>query len=97
MPAKKLAQPPKSIGVTLAELLAARRLDADWSPKHEALASVAQMLAATLDAGAGLATAGITKEYRTVLEALTEVDDAGDAFDALLAELSSEMGDQAPS
>lgn len=97
MPAKKLDQTPGTMTATLSDLLSVRRNDDDWSPKHEALASVARMLAATLDAGAGLATAGITKEYRQVLDALTEVTDAGDSFDALLAELSAEMGDQAPS
>jgi hypothetical protein len=95
MSPKKIAAPAVPLTASLAELLAARRSDPDWSPRHEALASVAVMLAGTLDDGAGLATAGITKEYRSVLVALTEVTDVGGSLDALLAELSANMGDQA--
>lgn len=95
MPPKKIAAAAGTASASLAELLAERRRGPDWSTKHEALASVAQVLAATLDGGAGLATAGVAKEYRTVLNTLTEVEDVGDSLDALIAELSAPMGDQA--
>lgn len=53
--------------------------------RGHALAELARTLAITLDNGAGLATAGISKELRSVLDALqpVETDSDDDFFDTL--------------
>lgn len=57
--------------------------------------ALARTLAATLDGGAGLATAAVSREYRAVLGELEEADDVGDDDPAgeWLRSLSAEMGD----
>ena len=56
--------------------------------------ALARTLAAALDAGAGLSTAAVSREYRAVLaelEADRDVD--ADPADAIFAELSASLGD----
>ena len=58
---------------------------------HEGLAASALVLAAKLDADAGLATAAVARELRATLTALTEAGTTGDTdpFAELTALLSS--------
>lgn len=65
---------------------------ADPDPARVALA---RTLAMTLDAGAGLSTAAISREYRAVLAELKDADDLGDAdpADDWLRSLSAPLGD----
>lgn len=57
--------------------------------------ALARTLATTLDAGAGLAVAAVSREYRAVLAELEDADDVGDDDPAneWLRSLSAEMGD----
>lgn len=57
--------------------------------------ALARTLAATLDAGAGLSTAAVSREYRAVLAELERDDDVDDddPADEWLRSLSAEMGD----
>lgn len=67
------------------------------NPAHEGLSASAMVLARSLDDGAGLAVAAVARELRATLAALTEAGGGsdGDDFDALLARLSSPVGDGA--
>lgn len=58
------------------------------SEAHSALGRVALTLAATLDGGAGMATAAVAKELRATLKELTPRD-GGDDFARLMASLSA--------
>jgi hypothetical protein len=71
-------------------LLKSRRSDPDWSQSHETLAALAATLADTLDAGAGMAVAAVSRELRATLEALAPKEGT-DAFDRLAAELSASV------
>ena len=67
----------------------------ELNPASDARAQLALILAATLDDGAGMATAAVARELRatlTELESRHGGDDV-DAFTALLAELSAPMVD----
>jgi hypothetical protein len=94
VPAKRLSQDPAGIGEALEALIADLK-QSGWTSRQEAAASVARMLAQTLDAGAGLATAGVTKQYREVLAELAPevTDDGDDGIERLLAELSTPLHD----
>ena len=70
------------------KLLRSRRVDPDWSDRHEALAAIAVTLAKTLDEGAGTAIASVGRELRSVIELLSQHGET-DAFDRLAAELSA--------
>lgn len=56
--------------------------------------ALARTLAATLDAGAGLAVAAVSREYRAVIAELERDDDVGDddPADEWLRSLSAEVG-----
>lgn len=57
-----------------------------------ALVALARTLAAELDAGAGMATAAVSKEYRATLTQLRAVDDGGDdLLNSWLADLSAPL------
>lgn len=58
------------------------------SEAHSALGQVALTLARSLDEGAGMATAAISKELRATLKELAPRD-GGDEFTRLMAELSA--------
>jgi hypothetical protein len=62
-----------------------------------ALMALARTLAQTLDDGAGMATAAVSKELRATLAALTPEDGKDDdgGFAALLDQLRAPMGDAA--
>lgn len=70
-----------------------RRADPDWSPALEPLAALAGQLAAQVDAGDF--PAPIARELRATLSELRRVEQDGDAFDRLAAELSTAVGDGA--
>lgn len=57
--------------------------------------ALARTLAATLDAGAGLAVAAVSREYRAVIAELERDDDLGDddPADEWLRSLSAPLGD----
>lgn len=79
---------PEDGAVALATL---RQLTA-LNEAHSAQGQVALVLARTLDAGAGMATAAVAKELRATLRELTP-DDAGDDFTRLMASLSASVRD----
>jgi hypothetical protein len=86
-PVRKPPAPPnrKAVQATLA------RLDAD--PATDARAQLALTLADALDAGAGMATAAISKELRATLTELEEAGLGDDQLDAFLAGLSGSVVD----
>lgn len=96
--AADLPQTPELVGanvVAVAETLAL--LDAD-SASAPALRALALTLAAQLDAGAGMATAAVSKELRAVIESLTPEDrSADDAFSQFTRQLSAEVSHPATS
>lgn len=68
---------------------------ATLSEREPAREALARTLAAALDAGAGLSTAAVSREYRAVLaelELLNERDDV-DPADDWLRSLSAPLGD----
>jgi DNA-binding GntR family transcriptional regulator len=67
------------------------QLEAD--PATDARAQLALTLADALDAGAGMATAAISKELRAVLGELERGRGGDDELDAFIAGLSTEVGD----
>lgn len=71
-------------------------LDSLTDPEPARVA-LARTLAALLDAGAGLSTAAVSREYRAVIAELERDDDVDDddPADEWLRSLSAEMGDQA--
>lgn len=64
-----------------------RRLEA-LGEAYSPLGQAALVLSATLDAGAGMAAAAMSKELRAILKELTP-HDAGDDFQQLLDELQA--------
>lgn len=60
---------------------------------QRAMAETAYVLAKALDKGAGLAVAGVARELTRTLQVLTEGPDDDDAGAALLARLSTPVGD----
>ena len=101
MPAKKPVQkpaprkravkppPPRNRGAVSATLV---RLNAD--PASDALAQLALTLADQLDAGAGMATAAISRELRATLSELAESGGDVDDLDVFLAGLSAQVVDR---
>jgi hypothetical protein len=90
-PAKRAPRKPPAPPNRAAVLATLSRLDAD--PTSDARAQLALTLADALDAGAGMATAAISKELRATL---TEIEEAGlgdDQLDAFLAGLSTKVVD----
>lgn len=65
----------------VAAVLAALRDDVTLEPHDEALGRLALTLAETLDDGAGMATAAVSKELRSTLAALTAKAPKGDTDD----------------
>ena len=59
------------------------------NPRWDALAALAVTLAMQLDAGAGMATAAVSKELRAVLDELPPKDVPDDAFAKFAADLST--------
>jgi len=79
-------EPPTNVQA-VAQTLAL--LDPD-SASAPALKSLALTLAAQLDAGAGMATAAVSKELRAVIDALTPEDRTSeDVFTRFAADLSA--------
>jgi len=68
-------------------LIASKALDDD--PKRAALAELARSLADSLDSGAGMAAAAVSKELRATLHEL-DGDDAGD--DDAFSEWERQLG-----
>jgi hypothetical protein len=96
MPAKqpasrrKPAPKPTSLPNRAAVEATLKQLEAD--PATDARAQLSLTLADALDAGAGMATAAISKELRACLRELEEGTGGDDAFYAFVAGLSSQMG-----
>ena len=90
-PAVKRPSKPRVLPCRAAVLSTLRQLEAD--PVTEARAQLALTLADALDAGAGMATAAISKELRAVLRELEEGHGGDDELAGFLAGLSSEVGD----
>lgn len=67
------------------------------SPSHESLAATAVILARTLDEGAGMATAAVSRELRATMDAITKGDDLTDDLAAaereMVARLRAPVGD----
>lgn len=98
MARRKPADPPPERG-DLPELSveAAVRTSVDGlpevSPAHAALVATALTLARKLDEGAGLATAAVARELRSVLDVLTKQEVAeDDEFSGFVASLSTAVG-----
>lgn len=69
------------------EYVAVRRGASDWREELEALGQLALILARRLDEGD--VTGPLAKELRSTLRDMAEVEEHGDAFDLLAAELSA--------
>lgn len=99
MPAKKAAakkrapakQPEPVLANRRAVVATLARLEAD--PEVDARAQLALTLADQLDAGAGMATAAVSKELRAVLAELEEAGSGDDDFDQFIAGLSAQVVD----
>ena len=98
MPAKKAAakrpaakKAPEVLPNRRAVVATLAQLEAD--PATDARAQLALTLADSLDAGAGMATAAISKELRAVLAELEEGGGGPDDFDVFVAGLSGKVGD----
>jgi len=89
-PAAKRPSKPRVLPCRAAVLSTLGQLEAD--PKSEARAQLALTLADALDAGAGMATAAISKELRAVLRELEEGHGGDDELAGFLAGLSAEVG-----
>ena len=89
-PAVKRPSRPRVLPCRAAVLSTLGQLEAD--PKSEARAQLALTLADALDAGAGMATAAISKELRAVLRELEEGHGGDDELAGFLAGLSAEVG-----
>lgn len=96
MPARR---PPKVVGP---DLLNSRNVETVWAklaewrrvgPLNEALAEIALTLARSLDGGAGMAVAAVSKELRATLAELEpRADDEPDDADRWLRELQTDLG-----
>ena len=89
-PRKRAAKPP-ALPNRAAVLATLTQLEAD--PATDARAQLALTLADALDAGAGMATAAISKELRATLRELEDSGGGPDEFDKFVAGLSSQVGD----
>jgi hypothetical protein len=89
--ARKRAVKPPVLPNRKAVLATLERLGAD--PGSDALAQLALTLADELDAGAGMATAAISRELRATLSELSESGGDGDELDVFLAGLSAQVVD----
>lgn len=87
--AKDLPQMPESTGMNTAAVAATLAQLPTDDPRWSALSALALTLAAQLDAGAGMATAAVSKELRATLDALTPEDVPDDAFARFAADLST--------
>lgn len=68
----------------------------ETSPAHAALVATALTLARKLDDGAGLATAAVARELRSVLDVLTKTEGGDDDdLNAFVSGLSSPLGNPA--
>lgn len=65
----------------------------DLNGMQRALAETAFTLARSLDVGAGMATAAVSRELRATLQALMEACDASGSEAELIARMSSPVGD----
>ena len=90
-PRKRAVKPPPPLPNRAAVQAMLAQLEAD--PKSDARAQLALTLADALDAGAGMATAAISKELRATLRELEEGGGGPDDFDVFVAGLSSSLGD----
>ncbi len=84
MPAESLSDGLAGGSIYTATLRRLRELGEADSP----LGTIALNLASTLDGGAGMATAAVSKELRATLKELTP-SDGGDDFQKLMDELST--------
>ena len=87
--AKDLPQMPEGTGMNTAAVAATLAQLPTDDPRWSALSALAMTLAAQLDAGAGMATAAVSKELRAVLDELTPKDVPDDAFAKFAADLST--------
>ena len=87
-------RPPKPVVLPMraATLATLAQLEAD--PVVDARAQLALVLADALDAGAGMATAAISKELRATLSELSEQGGVHDELDVFLAGLSGPVVDR---
>jgi hypothetical protein len=86
-PARKRAAKPPTPPNRAAVAATLAKLEAD--PATDARAQLALTLADALDAGAGMATAAISKELRATLRDIEEGSASDDDFDTFIAGLSS--------
>jgi DNA-binding GntR family transcriptional regulator len=90
-PARKRAVKPPTPPNRSAVIATLAQLEAD--PATDARAQLALTLADALDAGAGMATAAISKELRATLREIEEGGAGDDDFDRFIAGLSSPVDD----
>ena len=90
-PRKRAVKPPPSLPNRAAVEATLAQLEAD--PKTDARAQLALTLADVLDAGAGMATAAVSKELRATLRELEEGGGGEDDYDRFLAGLSGPVVD----
>lgn len=87
--AKDRPESPPDMGRNAAAVAATLAQLPTDDPRWSALSALAMTLAAQLDAGAGMATAAVSKELRATLDALTPEDVPDDAFARFAADLST--------
>jgi hypothetical protein len=90
-PRKRAAPKPAALPNRAAVLATLARLETD--PTIDARAQLALTLADQLDAGAGMATAAVSKELRATLRELEEAGGDDDEFDRFLAGMSGPVVD----
>ena len=90
-PRKRAAPKPAALPNRAAVLATLARLEAD--PTIDARAQLALTLADQLDAGAGMATAAVSKELRATLRELEEAGGDDVEFDRFLAGMSGPVVD----
>jgi hypothetical protein len=93
-PVVVIAAPPTGeLAASVEAYIASRTSSDDWTPRHDALADTAKVLARTLEAGAGLSTAAVARELRATLADLAPTVKEVSALEQLVSRLSAPLGD----
>jgi hypothetical protein len=93
-PVVVIAAPPTGeLAASVEAYIASRTSSDDWTPRHDALADTAKVLARTLEDGAGLSTAAVARELRATLADLAPTVKEVSALEQLVARLSAPLGD----
>lgn len=79
---------PGRVGKRVADLIAELRENEELDTAGEALAAIAENLAANLDAGAGMATAAVAKELRATVEVMAPRKPVHDELDDIIDQLN---------